>query len=96
MKSEFITAELKAAMGNCFPATLPDPELVAIAGRRRLSPGAKRLLIEEADRCKAVGTLAAFLRSARIYPATLASWRKELGSGDASAHEPARRSIPRT
>jgi hypothetical protein len=90
-----MTAELKALMSNCSPATLPDPEVVAIAGRRQLSCGAKRLLLAEADRCKALGTLAAFLRSARIYPATLSNWRKHLGTADWTTYESARRLVPR-
>ena len=51
-----------------------------MAQRRRLSSAAKCLLLAEAARCKAAGTLGAFLRSARIYPATLSSWRKQLGA----------------
>jgi len=87
--------DLKSLISNCSPATLPDPEVVAIAKRRELSPGAKCLLLAEADRCRALGTLAAFLRGARIYPATLSSWRKHLGAAEWAAYGSARRAFPR-
>ena len=41
-----------------------DPEVVAIARRRQFSGSEKRRLIAEAERCKDVGTLGAFLRRA--------------------------------
>ena len=42
------------------PAARPDPEVVAVARRRKFSAGEKRALLAEADRCKAAGTLGAF------------------------------------
>lgn len=72
-------------------AALPDPEVVAIARRRRYSAGEKRALLAEADRCKAAGTLGAFLRSKRIYSSMLSSWRKQLEAADRLALAPKRR-----
>ena len=72
-------------------AAPPDPEVVAIARRRRYSAGEKRALLAEADRCKAAGTLGAFLRSKRIYSSMLSSWRKQLEAADRMALVPKKR-----
>ena len=45
-----------------------DPEVVAIARRRRFSGSDKRRLLAEAERCKEAGTLGAFLRRERSIP----------------------------
>src|SRR5260221_10972877 len=65
-----------------------DPEVVAIARRRRFSGSEKRRLLAEAERCKAGGTLGAFLRRERIYSSMIASWRKQLGAADQAALAP--------
>lgn len=72
-------------------AAPPDPEVVAIARRRRYSAGEKRALLAEAERCKAAGTLGAFLRSKRIYSSMLSSWRKQLEAADRMALAPKKR-----
>jgi|SRR5579863_6377246 len=72
-------------------AAAPDPEVVAIARRRQYSGSEKRLLLAEADRCKAAGTLGAFLRSKRLYSSMLSSWRKQLSAADHVALAPKRR-----
>ena len=66
-----------------------DPEVVAIARRRRFSGSDKRRLLAEAERCKEAGTLGAFLR--RDYSSMIASWRKQLGAADQAALAPKRR-----
>jgi transposase-like protein len=72
-------------------AAAPDPEVVAIARRRQFSCSEKRMLLAEAERCKAAGTLGAFLRSKRIYSSMLSSWRKQLDASDRVALAPKRR-----
>ena len=72
-------------------AARPDPEVVAIARRHRFSAGEKRVLLAEADRCKAAGTLVAFLRSKRIYSSMLSIWRKQLEAADRVALAPKKR-----
>jgi transposase len=72
-------------------AAPPDPEVVAIARRRQFSAGEKRALLAEAERCKAAGTLGAFLRNKRIYSSMLSSWRKQLEASDRAALAPRRR-----
>jgi transposase len=63
-------------------ATPPDPEVIAIARRRKFSGSEKRRLLAEAERCKQARTLGAFLRRERIYSSMLSSWRKQLGAAD--------------
>jgi hypothetical protein len=48
-------------------------------------------LLAEADRCKEVGTLGAFLRRERIYSSMIASWRKQVDAADRAALAPKRR-----
>ena len=72
-------------------ATRRDPEVVAIARRRKFSGSEKRRLLAEAERCKEAGTLGAFLRRERIYSSMIASWRKQVGVADRTALAPKRR-----
>jgi transposase InsO family protein len=65
-----------------------DPEVVAVARRRRFSGSEKRRLLAEAERCKAAGTLGAFLRRERIYSSMIGGWRKQLGAADQAALTP--------
>lgn len=81
----------RASEGTPRAAAPPDPEVVAIARRRRYSAGEKRALLAEADRCKAAGTLGAFLRSKRVYSSMLSSWRKQLEAADRMALAPKKR-----
>jgi transposase len=81
----------RASEGMLRTAAAPDPEVVAIARRRQFSAGEKRALLAEAERCKAAGTLGAFLRSKRIYSSMLSSWRKQLEASDRVALAPRRR-----
>jgi hypothetical protein len=81
----------RASEGTSRTAALPDPEVVATARRRQFSAGEKRALLAEADRCKAAGTLGAFLRSKRIYSSMLSSWRKQVEASDRVALAPKRR-----
>jgi hypothetical protein len=48
-------------------------------------------LLAEAERCKAAGTLGAFLRRERIYSSMIASWRKQLGVADDATLAPKKR-----
>ena len=81
----------RASEGMPRSAASPDPEVVAIARRRQFSAGEKRALLAEAERCKAAGTLGAFLRNKRIYSSMLSSWRKQLGAADSAALAPQKR-----
>ena len=68
-----------------------DPEVVAIARRRKFSGSEKRRLLSEADRCKEAGTLGAFLRRERIYSSMITSWRKQVGVRRRGGTAPKRR-----
>lgn len=81
----------RASEGMPRAAARPDPEVVATARRRQFSGSEKRVLLAEADRCKAAGTLGAFLRSKRIYSSMLSSWRKQQSAADQLALAPKRR-----
>ena len=81
----------RASEGMPEAAARPDPEVVAVARRRRFSAGEKRVLLAEADRCRAAGTLGAFLRSKRIYSSMLSSWRKQLEAADRVTLAPKKR-----
>jgi transposase len=81
----------RASDGMPRAAAAPDPEVVATARRRQFSSSEKRMLLAEAERCKAAGTLGAFLRSKHIYSSMLSSWRKQLGAADRVALAPKRR-----
>ena len=48
----------RASEGMPGAAARPDPEVVAVARRRRFSAGEKRVLLVEADRCKAADRVA--------------------------------------
>jgi transposase len=65
--------------------------VVEIATRRHFPASEKRLLLAEADRCKARGELGAFLRRKHIYSSMLGSWRKQLAAADSVALAPRRR-----
>ncbi len=58
----------------------PEAEVVAVARRRRFSGAEKRRLLAEADQCKALGELGAFLRRERLYSSMLVNWRKQAGA----------------
>jgi transposase len=68
-----------------------DPEVVAIARRRKFSGSEKRRLLAEAERCKQAGTLGAFLRREGIYSSMIAIWRKKVGRADQAALAPKKR-----
>src|SRR6202047_862779 len=68
-----------------------DPEVVAIARRRQFSGSEKRRLLAEAERCKDVGTLGAFLRREHIYSSMISTWRNKVGRADQVALTPKKR-----
>jgi transposase len=85
--SEAVAEAARRAIGETASeaAARRDPEVVAIARRRRFSGSEKRRLLAEAERCKEAGTLGAFLRRERIYSSMITSWRKQLGVADQAA-----------
>lgn len=81
----------RASVERASGAARPDPEVFAIGRRRQFSGSEKRVLLAEAERRKAAGTLGAFMREKHIYSSMLSSWRKQLGAADRVALAPKRR-----
>lgn len=63
-------------------APLADPEVVAIARRRQISPAEKRRIVAAAEGCTQPGEIGALLRREGIYSSQLAAWRKNRASAD--------------
>ena len=68
----------RRATGDASSSAAPaDPEVVAIAQRRRFSPSNRRRILAAADRCTEPGEIGALLRREGIYSSQLATWRKQ-------------------
>lgn len=65
--------------------SLPDPEVVALAKRRRFSAKYKRRMVRAAAACKASGEVGALLRREGLYSSHLAHWRREIEAHDEAA-----------
>ena len=64
---------------------LPDPEVVALAKRRRFTAGYKRRIVRAAAACKASGEVGSLLRREGLYSSHLTHWRRELDAHDEAA-----------
>ena len=62
-----------------------DPEVVAVAKRRRLTAGYKLRILKEADECSGSGEIGALLRREGLYSSHLSRWRKEREQGQLKA-----------
>jgi transposase len=80
------TAETPAAAG-----APPDPEVVAVARRRRFSPAYKRGVVRAAAACTSPGAVGALLRREGLYSSHLSHWRRELAALEETALSPKRR-----
>src|SRR5450631_1002991 len=70
---------LRAPSATASEEARRDPEVVAIARRRKFSGSEKRRLLAEAERRE------------RIYSSMIASWRKQVGAADQTALAPKKR-----
>ena len=61
--------------------TLPDPQVIARATRRRFTVADKLRILRQADACTQHGQLGALLRREGIYSSTLASFRNQQEQG---------------
>lgn len=59
-------------------STRPEPEVVAVAKRRRFSMSFKRRVVRAAEGCKEPGEVGALLRREGLYSSHLCQWRKEI------------------
>lgn len=65
--------------------SVPDPEVVALAKRRRFSVKYKRRMLRAAAACKASGEIGALLRREGLYSSHLTHWRREIEAHDEAA-----------
>lgn len=71
--------------------SVPNPEVVPTAKRRRFTGKEKLRILEEADACTEPGELGALLRREGIYSSYLSRWRRERDRGQLQALSPKRR-----
>jgi transposase len=66
-----------------FPAALarPDPEVRALAKRRKFNAAYKLAVLSEVDRLTEPGAIGALLRREALYSSQLTSWRREREAG---------------
>jgi len=71
--------------------TLPDPEVVVKAQRRRFTAEYKQHILQEADACKHPGEVGAVLRREGLYSSHLSTWRYQRAQGELQGLTPAKR-----
>ncbi len=71
--------------------SIPDPEVVPTAKRRRFTRQEKMRILKEADACTEPGELGALLRREGIYSSYLSRWRRARDRGELQALSPKRR-----
>jgi transposase len=84
-------AEPGARRASGTASAAPNPEVVAVAKRRRFSGAEKQRLLEAADRCKTPEERGALMRREGLYASLLVRWRKERHEAQREALEPQRR-----
>lgn len=67
------------------PSAAPDPEVHAVAKRRRFTAAYKLAVLEEADRGSTPGAIGALLRREGLYSSHLTVWRREREAGALAA-----------
>ena len=73
------------------PGTIPDPEVLDRARRRRFTAEYKRKFLKQADACTRPGELGALLRREGVYSSSLNSWRASRQRGEIAGLEPKKR-----
>jgi transposase len=69
----------------------PNPEVNAVARRRRFSGEQKQRILAQADACTEHGQIGALLRREGIYSSLLSTWRAQRQRGEFGALEPKQR-----
>jgi len=72
-------------------ASIPDPEIVPKAKRRKFSAEYKRRILEKADNCVEPGQIGALLRREGLYSSHLSTWRQQRERGALEALNPRKR-----
>jgi transposase-like protein len=67
-----------------------DPEVIAVAGRRKFSTSYMQRIVREADACTEPGAIGALLRREGLYSSHLSKWRQEVAALNAAVaqHKP--------
>jgi transposase len=78
-------------MDSAVGSLLPDPEVAALAKRRRFSAKYKRRILRAAAACKASGEVGTLLRQEGLYSSHLTHWRREIEAHDEAALRAKRR-----
>ena len=71
--------------------TLPDPEVVVKAQRRRFTAEYKQRILQEADACTHLGEVGALLRREGLYSSHLSTWGRQRARGELQGLMPAKR-----
>jgi len=71
--------------------TLPDPEVVVKADRRRFTAAYKHRILQEADAATQPGAIGALLRREGLYSSHLSTWRHQRTQGELLGLTPAKR-----
>ena len=71
--------------------TLPDPEVVVKAQRRRFTAEYKQRILQEADACTHPGEVGALLRREGLYSSHLSTWGRQRAQGELQGLMPAKR-----
>ena len=71
--------------------SVPDPEVVPMAERRRFSVEYKLRILEEAEQCTEPGEIGALLRREGLYSSYLSRWRRARERGSLNALRPQKR-----
>lgn len=74
-------------------ASRPDPEVVAVARRRKFSGAEKARILALADECTQPGEIGALLRREGIYSSNLTAWRQQRAVAERQALEPKKRGV---
>ena len=77
--------------GNGQVSSLPDPEVVPKAERRRFSADYKQRILQEAAACTQPGEVGALLRREGLYSSHLTTWRQQRRRGERHGLTPAQR-----
>ena len=72
-------------------ASIPDPEIVPKAKRRKFTAAYKRRILEKADNCTEPGQMGALLRQEGLYSSHLSTWRRQRERGALEALNPRKR-----
>jgi transposase len=71
--------------------TVPDPEVVVKAQRRRFTAEYKHRVLQEAEACTQRGEVGALLRREGLYSSHLTTWRHQRQRGELQGLTPAKR-----